>query len=645
MTKIVFIKTLVLLGVLVACNPQTQKSVLKPDPIENGLPGIIIKSLEVAQTHVIPLEGKSWAGDKLAKYNLHLVGNREALVLVEFDSSQTVSKPMLEASVNGQRLGEVALNAPDSLPKTEANGPAYSGTAFWAKLEKTWIKPGLELSIKSESTLASIPRAVKVGAPAEFSISTLPFYLFGLTESAVPLAQTATANQVTTDEYFAKHPFAALSIKNHAAQKIVWPYIIVGPREGRAAQKVESAEGQGDGYAVMSAILDTLGAMREANGDGPINKQYYAPLLMANKAGQYVNPGGGLGGNNLGTGDNAYTGIFIHEAGHAFGMPHANDGFTAGTYPYIGGSLKGSSWGFDQNKNRFLAPFVPSTAQTFKNCATGGFPMGRQKDDQQRCIKQDLMQSGAGDQAAGDKYTMFSDFNASVVQQYLEGTTTLKAGKHEYDGGRVFIDPSSRTGYSHWDTLDSSFVPVPNTTTSKGLYGFDNGLPVQRDVPVRTIIITSSIAGSTDTNGDGKIDYADSLTYNPTITQIYEPITHTGNLRRLIDPKDATQRASIVPDTGENPWYCKNAGCDYTLKVTFTDNSEQFVALQSGFRGWFKTEIPATAIDPLEDSSYRVWGVNISAAKSILKLELLETPEVWNGLPASPKVVATRTIK
>jgi hypothetical protein len=113
-------------------------------------------------------------------------------------------------------------------------------------------------------------------------------------------------------------------------------------------------------------------------------------------------------------------------------------------------------------------------------------------------------------------------------------------------------------------------------------------------------------------------------------------------LRRLIDPTNAAQRASIVPDTGENPWYCKNAGCDYTLKVTFADNSEQFVALQTGFRGWFDANINPNATNPLDGSSYRVWGVNIPAAKSILKLELLETPEVWKGLPAVPKVIASR---
>jgi hypothetical protein len=648
MSKRLFFVPLALLCLSAACNGPTQKSTLIGDPpLDTGLAKApIISKLEVAQTHLIPPEGKSWTGGKLAAYNLHLVGNREALVLVDFDpNGGAVTKPVLEAFVNNQKLGEVALNTPDTLPKTEANGPAYSGTAHWAKLERTWIKPGLTLSVKGMNTNSSAPRAVKVGAPAEFTILTLPFYLFGLTENAIPLSQTATADQVTRDEYFAKHPFADLKIINHAAQKVVWPYIIVGPREGRAAQKVESAEQQGDGYAVMSAILDTLGAMRNANGDGPINNHYYAPLLMANQAGKYVNPGGGLGGGNLGTGDYAYAGIFIHEAGHAFGMPHANDGFNGGTYPYTGGSLKGSGWGFDQNKNRFLAPIVPSNAETFKNCATDGFPMGRQLDDQKRCIKQDPMQSGAGDQAMGDKYTMFSDFNASVVQQYLEGTTTLKNGKREYDGGRIFKDPSSSTGYSHWDTIDSKFVPVPSTTTDKGLYGLDNGLPITRDVPVRTIIVTVNIDGITDTSGDGKLGYADTITYTPATTQVYEPVTHTGNLRRLIDPTNATQRASIVPDTGENPWYCKNAGCDYTLKVTFADNSQQFVVLQSGFRGWFNAEIPAAAANPLDGSSYRVWGVNIPATKTIQKLEVLETPEVWKGLPANPKVVASRTLK
>lgn len=34
---------------------------------------------------------------------------------------------------------------------------------------------------------------------------------------------------------------------------------------------------QKDGYGVMSAMLTLITNMRTANGDGPLNNQYYAP--------------------------------------------------------------------------------------------------------------------------------------------------------------------------------------------------------------------------------------------------------------------------------------------------------------------------------------------------------------------------------
>ncbi len=213
-----FFLPVALLCLSASCNGPTQKVDSKSDPLPNGLPSPSIQKLEVTQTHVIPPEGKSWTGSKLAPYNLHLVGNRQALVLVDFNlSAGTVEKPILEAFVNNQKLGEVGLNAPDTLPKTEANGPTYTDTAFWAKLEQAWIKPGLTLSVKGSNTDSSKRQAIKVGSPAEFTILTLPFYLFGLNESAIPLSQTATADQTTTDEYFAQNavsvyvgPFASV---------------------------------------------------------------------------------------------------------------------------------------------------------------------------------------------------------------------------------------------------------------------------------------------------------------------------------------------------------------------------------------------------------------------------------------------------
>ena len=503
----------------------------------------IIKKLEVAQTHVIPAEGKSWAGSKLAVYNLHLVGNREALVLVDLVSNPSPVISVLEVLVNGVKLGEVALNPAKGLPKTEGYGPAYSTTASWATLQWAWVKPGLEVRVRTADGQYSATQAIRVGAPSQFTMLTLPFYLFGQNDTAVP-AQPATATQASTDEYFAKHPFAVLKITNHPAQKIVWPYIIAAPRNGHPAQKMDRLAANDNIHDVMFDVGDTLRAIRNANGDDSINNQYYAPLLTATPAGKYISAGGGRGGGNVGTGDDAYAGVFLHEAGHAFGMPHANDAFVEGTYPYVGGSLKGSSWGFDQVRNRFMPTFVPSIAQSFKNCANGDFPMRRQFDEQQRCIKQDPMQSGDTDQVPTDKYTMFSDFSASFIQQYMEGTTTLTDGKRTYNGGRIYATTGSHTGYARWDSLISNFVPVETKTMQGGLFGLDNNLAIQRDVPVRTVIITANLAGITETTGDGKLGYADTIKYNPVTTQIYEPIRYVGNLRRLIDPSDATNRAS-----------------------------------------------------------------------------------------------------
>ncbi|MDX2006081.1 MAG: M66 family metalloprotease [Meiothermus sp.] len=593
-----------------------------------------IDKLELVQTHLIPAEGRSWAGDKLAKYNLHLVGSREALVLLDLSSAANrVDSPVLEALLRGQKLGEVTLNTPATLPKTEAGGPTYSTTAYWAMLDKAWVRPGLELRVRANEGQVSASRAVRVGAPSSFTLYTLPFYLFGLTEADIPLSQTGAPDLPTQDEYFAKHPFARLEALNHPAQKIVWPYIVVGPRQGRAAQRVTYKEQQGDGYAVMSAVLDTLSAIRDANGDGPTANHYYAPLLMANQAGSYSGPGGGLGGGHRGTGDHAYRGVFIHEQGHAFGMPHANDGYTDGTYPYVGGSLKGSSWGYDQTRQEFLGTFVPTTASRFAGCRSGGFPMGRQLDEQGRCVKQDPMQSGSGDQAAGYRFTMFSDFNAAVVQHYLEGTAKDNAGKRTYDGGRIFVDPTSSTGYSRWDSLDARLVSVEPKTSDGGVWGFEDGLPLERNVPVHTVVLTASL---TSTQAP--------LTYNLETTQIYPPLSYTGNLRRLIDPTDASGRALIVPNTGTYYWYCRASGCDYTLRVTYADGSTQHLALQGGFRGWFSSSYKAGAADPLSGDSFKVWGVNLPAQRALHKIELLETPEVWKGMPASPKVVASRTV-
>jgi hypothetical protein len=237
------------------------------------------------------------------------------------------------------------------------------------------------------------------------------------------------------------------------------------------------------------------------------------------------------------------------------------------------------------------------------------------------------MQSGDGDQAAGYRFATFSDYSAAMMQRWYEGVAADGGDgqPHTNAGGRLFEDEAQPGAYKRWDSLDQAWVPVAQATASKGIFGLDLNLPIQRDVPVHAVIVVYTPA-------------------TPSASLIYPPLSFRGNLLHTIDPSDTQQRASIVPDTGTYPWYCRNGGCDYTLRVTYADATVRTVLLQGGFRPFNQATgtPPASASDPLDPDSRRVWAVNVPAPAAIQKLELLDTPQVWQGLPASPTVLISR---
>jgi hypothetical protein len=587
------------------------------------LPAVVVLSLEVAQTHLLPDGERTWDLSNGA-HSLHVVGGRSLLALVDLGADAPAS-PALEVLVDGEVLGVVPLDLPAALPPTEAGGPAYGLALHSATVDAAWVRPGLALRVTAEGASPSAPRPLPVGVDSDFDMWTLPFYLFGADdENAAPISETATPDEASRTELYEKWPIARVNFAQHPAKRVDWPTIIVGPRSGLPAMRVTNMDEQPDGFAVMSSVLSVLGALRDANGEAGTNSQIYAPLLMLTAQGEYGDPGGGLGGGSVGTGDYAYSGIFIHEQGHAFGMPHAADGYADGEYPYIGGSLLGSAWAYDAARRELLAPFIPPGADHAADCLTDG---AHQIDGEGRCVKQDLMQSGSGDQAPGYKFTIFSDFNASVIQRYFEGTTVLgDRDVHEYEGGRIFVDPNSSTGYSRWDSLDQRRVEVTAETVDNGLYGFDRGLPYARDVPVHTIFFTLSAAGT------------------PDVSQIYPPLSYQGNLRRQVDPTAPDELAAIVPNTSDVPWYCHASGCDYTLRVTHADQSVRHVLLRGGFRPWFDPEgqPEAATTDPTDGDSFRLFAVNVPGDQPLAKIEVLATPMGWTGLPNDAPVLLTR---
>ncbi|MDQ1231877.1 hypothetical protein QE379_003303 [Sphingomonas sp. SORGH_AS 879] len=576
---------------------------------------VLSATMEFAQTHVLPAQGITWTSEDRTT-NLHLIANRAALAIVRLGATDAVS-PSIEALRDGVVLGSVELAPPSAVPSSEGGGPAFATDAWTADLPRNWIAPGTQFIVKAANYAPSAPISPLIGADSSMLLRVLPFYLFGGTEANTqPLWVAQRPNPAIESELAAKWPVANLEVAPHPAGFVSWDHLVISPNDGRPAYVMRNADQEQGGSELLGAVLGILNALRKANGESRTNNQYYASLLPLGAAGTYRWSGGGLGtvGGGIGAGTFRFGSIFFHEQGHAFGLGHAGheDG-----YPYPAGSLKGSAWGYDPDRRQFLSPLVPTTASNYAGCARD-----HELDETGRCYKQDPMQNGAGDQDPSYRFTMFSDFNTARMQRWLEGTTTIGSdGQPLFSGGRIFAQPN---GYARWNSLSQAWSPLPDDNTEdRGLYGVNLNLPVERNLPVYAIVITYS------------------LTATPGVSQIYPVLRFTGNTIRTFDPTNAQDRADIDIRTGKYRQYCQNSGCDYTLRVTYSDGSIIHRILKDGFRGFIGADrpLPARASDPTSDGSFKTWAINIPATHAISRIELLETPTAWRGMPAEPRVV------
>ncbi|MFZ6876505.1 M66 family metalloprotease [Undibacterium sp. Di27W] len=585
--------------------------------------------MQFAQTHVLPEAGLQWKtanGEEMG--SLHLTGQRDTLVMVDLKSSAP-QNPVLEAWLNNQKLGQISLATPDKLPPTEDGGSAYASNLYSAVLPARMVLPGVALRVVADNFAPSDFKKPEVGSDTDLDMWIVPMYLFGANDAnTFPYAVTGNPDQPTYQEMYAKWPVSRLNAKNHPVTRLDWPYIIIAPNGTDTAYRVDNKDQQKEGYAIMNSALLVLEALQVANGETSTANQMYAPLLMLGADGQFAETGGGLGGATHATADHLFRDAYIHEVGHGFGMAHAGEAYAEGTYPYVAGSLLGSAWGYDSVRKKFLSTLVPRSAENYADACLND--PERIKDSLGRCVRQDPMQGGDGDQARGDHFALFSDFHAGLIQNFFEGKTTLDSeGKHQYQGGKIYVDSKFPSGYSRWDSIDKKRVGyTPLTDIDADINGFDNGFPTVRNVPVRTIIWTYSLANTAK------------------VAQIYPvPPAYSGNLRRYVDPTNASQLAEIHPETGKYFSYCNQTGCDFTLRVSFHDGSVQHFLLQQGKRpaGDPSGPTPASYLNPRENDSFRMSGLNVSAAKTISKIELLDTPKGWNGISKNPKVLISKT--
>jgi hypothetical protein len=559
--------------------------------------------------------GKKWTLKDGSQLVYRATPNRPATLLVRLDL-KTGSNPKLEVSFAKRNKKIIPLSRDFSGFSVDGDVkrlPITSRTWF-AQVPAELMKRGVGFRVIADQVLPSAYQIPAFSLPSSLTIQTIPFYLFGATPNLVSYADAISPNAAKKDELLHKWPISELNIQAHPMEKIEWDYLVVPPKDGKTAEVIRVA---GDSR-MINTILGILTNIFYAGGDAGLSTQYYGSIIQADAAGKYRYTGGGVGWGHVSVGDHYYSGIFNHETGHAFELGHAAGEYRDGKYPYEGGSLKGSVWGFDSKTNTFISDLVSSDAQNYAKCkdyVSHGY--ARPLDSLGNCYKVDVMESGGEDRSAKYAYGLFSDFNAARIQRYMEK--------------RAIASTSSKTGYAKWNQALYQWVDYDPTddTWDRARFGIHRNYAQQRHVQVSTVVFSISNAGTENT------------------TQIY-PLSqvYQGNLLRLIDPIDANDLAKISRNNGsiyQN--FCVESGCDYTLKVYYSDDSVKHIAVQGGFRPWFKEsgDFSADALDATKSASFKTFAINIPADQPIRKVELLHTPVVWrDGVSADATVLATR---
>ena len=488
------------------------------------------------------------------------------------------------------------------------------------------VQPGMQIRI-GETDFTNI----NVGPDSRFDLFNLPFYLFGANEDTIDtwddvrldLSKTGNLRPDQRAEVEAKLPITQLNSVNHGAQKVEWPQLVIAPRGGNPAYVMSSYDDLKSGFDPISGVMRAIGQIKYSNGmSDKTSTQYYGAMIMVNDEGTYRSPGGGLGGGSIGAGDWTYGGVYFHEQGHAFGMPHSAQAYNSGSFPYDGGTLRGSNWGFDLNKEMFLGLTVPEDASSYERCTQSA---RRQYDAVGNCYKQDPMQGGNGDGSQDSYYSMFTDFNAAVVQKYFE----YHGGYGENRGRATYFAEEDQ--WKHWNHDSESWVVLDPEDA-------DAEIPYYMDTQVDTVVFTVSypeIKALQD--GDKKLEEME-------VTQIYPPLeNYLGNAARTIDMDNETELSSVHSSTGSG--FCYWSDCDFTVKFIYTDGSSKRHLVKR--LNWNPDY--ANSLRPTHSASFGVSAVTApNNGKVLWKAELYLTPgsndlNAYAGPVGDPLLVASVT--
>lgn len=566
-----------------------------------------VANVEVAQTHVIPPDGRSLQAPVDKTNNevrlLRLVAGRPALLMIQ-PQGQPAALQVRARLASGRTLGPLSLKPPAQLPATDDDAqPAYSNSKYSLIMPADWVQRGTTLELSQDnfaSAALDIPLTAEPGA--NVNLYTIPIYLWGArpAESEVKdfrLSSIDTNGYRLDYEYQEKLPFA--HVNQIIGAGMILDQMVVPPRNDDEfcypamplANREQAAQIDLDVAGMLYGRVSDLSSKTAADDDR-FQSIYYGYIQYKHANGeQKPDIWTAWGGGNVAISSsdwnptNLFSAVFNHEVGHAYGLPHADSAASDGSYPYPFGRKSGSSWGYDANRNELL-----TTRQI-----TGRTCNSNQLVDN-ICYQGTPLSGGDNDRMAGKyRWTTFADYQAAQIQDWA-------MSKYQPDS-------TANGGYALWDRTRQ---------TSTGMSAYHAlrlaSTVLKRGQDVYTVM--------------GTISH-----YNlaPAATRLYVSGQWKNNLPRHFDPTvqaDMDLMKDSSTPGGSAGHYCMDTGCDYTLVVTYADNTVLRVLLPVGYRtGAGGMREDPQARDALNERNFQAYAVNIPGGRQgVTKLELFSTP-------------------
>jgi hypothetical protein len=515
-----------------------------------------IRDVLIAQNHLLPPSAEDYtkndSGASLVKEavrpKFRMISHRPALLMVSVTGSGTAPEVKVTATRNGATLGSLCLKGPDDLP-TEVDAKPSAADRFTVSMPAAWIRSGIELEISAGGATRKIPATdLRVGGGVRHLLVEASMMMYGDT----------TVNFVPK-----KDPDTYVMADELPAQSVIWAHFPV-PIEfnpftmgGNPPRALTVREGSFD---EVGECLDMMHEIRRANGHVD-EAAYYASLDSRNW-------GGGLGGTNGAAGPASQL-MIRHEGGHAYGLPHMEDGYRELKYPFAkrtngtgcvlgvpneDGCGVGTHWKYFQTRNVFESPWEGTSTSVYKR-----------------------------DPMAGGGNNWFGEYTDQWVLDYLQK--------------RVYWDDEENS-YMRYDAASGEFVK-DTTVTNGGYYG----RPAERDVPVYTLF--GAFSNST-----------------PAVNVIQKPLHYRGGLPKTMDPTKAEDLNWLKSNRGK---ICNN-GCDFVLRVSFGSTVRTYLVNRtaSDYTRWainIKDEGAITKVELLQRAMRNNTGGNIGDATPANYLE------------------------